>query len=548
MDMSQYKDLFIAEATEHVRSMNEHVVALEKNAGDTEKVDSLFRLAHSIKGMAASMGYDNMAQLAHKMEDLMERVRKGDASFSAGVADLLLEGIDLLNTMILGVEKGGTGGCDIRDIIGRIVGFAEVKEEKIGVRAEDMIPEISISVLGELQDAEEGAGKPEIRQERREPQQTVRVKTEVLDHLINVTGELITNKHRLLMIDRELGSAALTDAVAELAKLLRLLHGQVMKVRLMPFGAIADRFPRVVRDLAKKSGKEAIFEIEGKGIELDRGILEELSDPLIHLLRNAVDHGLETVAERCAAGKTAAGRITLTVRREKNQVVLVVSDDGRGMDPVKLIDSAIERKLVKPEDRLLISPRQAYMLTCIPGFSTASEVTDISGRGVGMDVVRSNVLALGGNLSIESEVGRGSRITVRLPLTVAIIQVLLVTCSSLIVGFPVMRIHRTLELNRGLITNRGKQKVFYLGNEAIPLLSLNRLLEVPFVRFSGDSIPVVVTEMRGRKVGLTVDSFAGQQEVFMKPLGRPLGKLQGVAGGAILGDGRVVMILDTVGL
>jgi two-component system chemotaxis sensor kinase CheA len=540
--------LFVAETTEHVRSMNEYVVALEINAGDREKMDSLFRLAHSVKGMAASMGYDDMAQLAHKMEDLMERVRKGEAAFTEEIADLLLEGVDLLNTMIRDVENGGAGGCDIQGIIGKIAGLAKIKEEKIGVRAEDMIPEVSVPVLGELHDVEEGAGKPEIRQERREPKQTIRVKTEVLDHLVNVTGELITNKHRLLMIDRELGSAGLTEAVEELSRLLRVLHTEVMKVRLMPFAAIADRFPRVVRDLAKKSGKEAIFEIEGKDIELDRGILEELSDPLIHLLRNAVDHGLETAAERCAAGKTGEGRIALTVRREKNQVVLTVTDDGRGMDPAKLIESAIERKLVKPEDRPLISPRQAFMLTCIPGFSTSNEVTDISGRGVGMDIVRSNVLSLGGSLSIESEVGRGSRITVRLPLTVAIIQVLLVTCSSLTVGFPVMRIHRTLELHRSLITNSGKQKVFYLDDEAIPLFSLNRLIGVPFVRFPGNNIPIVVAEMRGRKVGLTVDRFAGQQEVFMKPLGRPLGKLQGVAGGAILGDGRVVMILDTVGL
>jgi two-component system, chemotaxis family, sensor kinase CheA len=548
MDMSQYMDLFIAEATEHVRNMHEHIVSLEINSDDKEKVNSLFRLAHSIKGMAASMGYHDIAQLAHTMEDLLERIRKEEICFDALVADLLLEGADLLSTMLQDVETAGTSNSDIQDIVGRLAGFMPVNESELAEAVEVISPETSTPVQIKSQDLTEDSTKPELRYERRETRQTVRVKTEVLDHLVNVTGELITNKHRLVMIDRELGSAGLTEAVAELSKLLQVLHSEVMKVRLMPFAAIADRFPRMVRDLARKSSKEVVFTVEGTEIELDRGILEELSDPLVHLLRNAVDHGLETAAGRRAACKPAAGSIKLVVRREKGQVVLTIEDDGRGMDPEALIESAIERKLIKPEDRGGISPRQAFMLTCIPGFSTAKEVTDISGRGVGMDIVRSSILSLGGNLSIESELGKGSRITLRLPLTVAIIQVLLVTCASLIIGFPVMRIHRTLELDRSLISNRGRHKVFSLNNEVIPLFSLNRLLGVPFVRFTGPSIPVVITEMRGRKVGLTVDRFAGQQEVFIKPLGSPLGKLRGVAGGAILGDGKVVMILDTVGL
>jgi two-component system, chemotaxis family, sensor kinase CheA len=547
MDMSQYKDLFLSEATEHVRGMSEHIVALEINADDKEKIDSLFRFAHSIKGMAASMGYHDMAELAHKMEDLMERVRGGKISFAAGVADLLLEGVDILQSMLRDVERDEPGSYDIQGIVGRLAGFVEVKETGDDIPA----PESRVTaapVVGDVQDGTIDNGKSEVIHERREVRQTVRVKTELLDRLVTVTGELITNKHRLGMLERELGSPGLTESVTELSRLLQILHSEVMKVRLMPFAAIADRFPRVVRDLAKKSGKEVVFVVEGAEIELDRGILEQLTDPLIHLLRNAVDHGLETAGTRCAAGKPAAGKITLQVHREKDQVVLAIEDDGRGMDPVALIDSAIERKLVKPEDRDSISPRQAFMLTCIPGFSTAKQVTDISGRGVGMDIVRSSVLSLGGNLSIESEVGKGSMITVRLPLTVAIIHVLLVGCSSLTVGIPVMRIHRTLELDRQLIINHGRQKVFFLGDEEIPLISLNRLLGEPFVRFPGKCIPVVVTEMRGKKVGLTVDRFVGQQELFIKPFGRPLGKLRVVAGGAILGDGSVVMILDTLGL
>jgi len=544
MDMSQYKDLFISEAKEHVRSMNENIVSLEKNADDREKIDSLFRQAHSIKGMAASMGYDAIAQLAHSMEDLMERVRKKDISFSVGVADLLLEGADLLHVMLRDVEAGGQGYSDVRDLVARLAGFAEIKQSEKADESRGP----AASIYNKVQEVAEEPAPSEKRYERRETRQTVRVKTEVLDHLVNVTGELITNKYRLAVIDRELGSVRLTEAVAELSKLLQELHSEVMKVRLMPFAAIADRFPRVVRDLAKQNGKEVNFVIEGTEVELDRGILEELSDPLIHLLRNAVDHGLEAATERRAGGKPVTGRIALVVHREQDQVVLTITDDGKGMDPAVLIDSAIKRKLIKAEDRKMISPRQAFMLTCVPGFSTAKEITEISGRGVGMDVVRSSVLSLGGNLSIESELGKGSSMIIRLPLTVAIIQVLLVTCSSMIVGFPVMRIHRTMELDRSLIINCGKKKEFYLDGETIPLVSLNRILGVPFVRFAGKTIPVVVTEIRGKKVGLTVDRFCGQQEVFIKPLGRPLGKLRGQAGGAILGDGRAIIILDTAGL
>ena len=303
MDMSQYKDLFISEATEHVRSMNENIVSLEKNADDREKIDSLFRLAHSIKGMAASMGYDAIAQLAHSMEDLMERVRKKDISFSGGVADLLLESADLLNVMLRDVEAGGQGNSDVRDLVARLAGFEEAKQS--GEADESREP--ASGIRDEVQDVAEEPALSGKRYERRETRQTVRVKTEVLDHLVNVTGELITNKYRLAAIDRELGSVRLTEALAELAKLLHELHSEVMKVRLMPFAAIADRFPRVVRDLAKQKGKEVNFVIEGTEVELDRGILEELSDPLIHLLRNAVDHGLEAADGKAGSRKARNG-------------------------------------------------------------------------------------------------------------------------------------------------------------------------------------------------------------------------------------------------
>ncbi len=548
MDMSQYKDLFVAETREHLGGMNECLSVLEKNPADREKIASLFRFAHSVKGMGASMGYDDIAELAHAMEDLMDGVRRGDYAFGTAISGLLLEGIDRLSDMVVDVENDGTGSMDVSDLVGRLKGYMPGKEAD-GILPAAGSEDGSLSVVQEELNAEVGiTGEAEIRNGQVDSWKTVRVKTDVLDNLINITGELVTARHRLAIIGRESGSDELNEAVASLSKLLRELHGEVMKVRLMPFAALAERFPRMVRDLAKKSGKECTFDISGKEIEVDRGTLEDLADPLVHLLRNAIDHGLERPDERLAAGKPAGGKIILEARREKDQAVITVTDDGRGMDPARLIESAIERKLVREEEKDTITPQQAFMLTCIPGFSTARQVTDISGRGVGMDVVRSSVLSLGGSLSIDSEYGRGTRISVRVPHTVAIIQVLLVTCSSMTVGFPVARILRTVELKRDSILREGKRSIFYLDDDAIPLVSLNRLLGVPPTRVSGGYMPTVVTELREKKVGLVVDRFEGQHEVFLKPLGRPMGSLRCAAGAAILGDGRVIMILDTTGL
>ncbi|MRR33289.1 chemotaxis protein CheA [bacterium] len=548
MDMSQYKDLFISEVRGHLRGMNETIVALEAAPGDREGINTLFRMAHSIKGMAASMGYGAMTDLAHKMEDLMDQVRKGVFVFDAGSADLLLEGADLLTEMVRDVEAGGTGERDIQDLTGRLAGYIP---RSPGARppgeTEDETGEFSPTREGE-----EGTN-PALRldttlAEGADSFQTIRVRTEVLDTLINITGELITNKNTLTNISREMNAPILEGALVDLSRHLRELHDEVLKVRLMPFSAIADRLPRTVRDLAKKSGKEVTFRVTGKEIELDRGILEELSDPLIHILRNAIDHGLEHPADRLAAGKPVAGEISVEVRREKGRVTVTVADDGRGMDPARLVAAAVEKRLVRREEGALLDPRQALMLICLPGFSTAREVTDVSGRGVGMDAVRASLQSLGGSLDIESEPGRGSRFILSLPMTISIIQVLLVACGSMVVAFPVTKVLRTVDLKREAIISRGRRKMFLLGEEEIPLMSLHRLLGFRLHPLKCPSVPAVVVEMKGRLVGLVVDRFAGQQDVFVKPLGRPLNRMRGLSGAAILGDGHVVFILDPANL
>jgi len=546
MDMSQYKDLFISEVREHLAGMNKSIMDLESAAGDRDAIDTLFRMAHSIKGMAASMGYEGIAELAHKMEDLMDRVRKGTFAFAAGIADLLLEGTDLLTQMVDDVAAGGTGGGEYRELVHRLVDYTPVAATvPFEETAEETSPEEPAS---SPRKGPEETVSDELRRElrRREPDalQTVRVRTRVLDTLINITGELITSKNRLASISRKFAAANLDSAVGDLSRHIRELHDEVLKVRLMPFGAITERMPRMIRDLARKTGREAVLRIEGAEIELDRGILEELSDPLVHILRNAVDHGLEPPEDRIAAGKKPAGTITVEARKEKDRLLVTVTDDGRGMDPVRISTSAVEKGLISREEAARLSPRQALLLTCLPGFSTAREVTDTSGRGVGMDVVKTTLQSLGGNLAIESVPEGGSRFTLSLPLTISIIQILLVSCASLVVAFPVSKILRTIDIRRDDLIKRSGKNLFRLGDQEVPLVSLHRLLGLQFPPIRSSSIPAVMAEVRGRGIGLVVDRFIGQQDVFVKPLGRPLNRMKGISGSAILGDGQVICILD----
>ncbi len=545
MDMSQYRTLFLTESREHLRSLNDLIVDLEKDTANRETIDAIFRAAHSLKGMAASMEYSDITTLAHKMEDLMERVRKGSLSFDGGIADLLLEGADLLDAMLTDVENDIRERRNASDLVQRLTDYAPkpvaVVKHDLPTAKTETSPDSSSSPVAPDSPPRQ---HDDVQKLKGDVQQTVRVKSERLDHLANLTGELITNKYRLLSIGNGLDSDRLNDALAELTKLLRNLCDEVMQLRMMPFSAITDRFPRIIRDLAKKSGKEVAFTMEENSIELDRGIVENLADPLIHILRNSVDHGIESKAERLAAGKLAKGSIRLAVRRDKDQVIVSVTDDGRGMDPAALAAAAVKKGIIGHDEARRLSPRQALMLICMPGFSTAREITDISGRGVGMDAVRSAIQSLGGELLIAAEAGQGSQITLKLPLTIAIIHALIVECAQMKVAIPVTSIMRTVELSRDQIVTTGKKKTFTLGEESIPLVSLNRILRRPPVRFTDRFIPVFISEAKGRKVGFVTDRLLGQQELFVKPLGRPLGKLNGLSGGAILGDGEVVFILD----
>jgi len=537
MDMSQYRDLFVSESRNHLATFNELIVQLEDNVSDRAVIDEMFRHAHSLKGMAATMQYDAVATLAHRMEDLLGRVRSGDIAFCPPLADLLLEGSDFLSGMVSVIESGAGAPPDTAGLVERLETYTPDPSQTIPAPeppADDADPE---ALAGDSAPA-----KHQFRQS--DSFKSVRVKTETLDRLVNITGELITTRHRLMDRARRHAAQALDEPLHQLSALLRELRDEVFKARMLPFAVVAERFPRLVRDLARKQGKEVSLQVEGREIELDRGILEEITEPLVHILRNAVDHGLESPDARVAAGKPPAGVITITVARDKDHVDITVADDGRGMDPARLAQKAVEKRILTPAQAYNISRQAALMLVCAPGFSTAARVSEVSGRGVGMDVVRTAVHVLGGTLAIESEVGRGSRFILRLPITVSIIHVLLVECGELTLAFPVNTVSRTIELRRDDIFEESGRMVFALDGRHIPLKSLNRLLDQPLPRRTGQIVPAVVSEAGGVMAGLVTDRFLGQEEIFVKPLGIPLSRMKKLTGGTITGDGRIVFVVD----
>jgi len=610
MDMSKYRDLFLSESREHLGRMGQLAVALEQNPADRDGIDALFREAHSIKGMAASMGYERTAELAHHLEDGLDVFRKS-GSIPSDAIDRLLEGIDLLSALVDDID----GGNDEREIapfmsVAIVNGdppadgpaapadasaspppstpappasnesgsetfqvSVELAEEAVAPAARAMLIleilrgfgqiEASTPSVQELQQGlaakqlnfwlssttprdeigEQLKNMPDVakvafhqdrRQEQRseEESRTVRVRTNLLDRLINLTGELITNRYGLQGMARRQDWRGLRDGLDQLNRLVTDLHYHVLQVRMMPLESITANLPRIVRDLCRKSGKQVRLQIDGTELELDRAILEELADPLVHMVRNGVDHGIDQ-----------QGTISIRAWREKDLALIAIEDDGRGIDPEAIRRKLLDRGLLKQAQIDVLSERELLQWICQPGFSTRDTVTETSGRGVGMDVVKAALEGLGGLLEISSTPGRGTCFLLKVPLSVAIIKVLLVNCSGRQLAIPVTRVLRTLDIEAAAIQLSSGQQVIPLEGEALPLYRLSRLLDLPELPLA-DPAHLVVCESQGRKIGLLVDRMTGQREAFIKPLTSPLNRLPGVSGATVLGNGRIVFIID----
>ncbi len=605
MDIEKYRELYLTETAEHLQQMAELLVAVEADPEDQQGINSLFREAHSIKGMAATMGYDATARLAHHFEDGLDLCRE-QGQISSELIDQLLVGVDLLggllddirqqqperevDSLIAAMQNGTSAATDPAE--SNSVPADATDENPVSVRQLKLKLDESTASPGPrwlvllqalasfgqvlhsapseaeilqgntsrqlLVKFETGLEKDEIRQQLKNYRElaaidfpvdlptkstskaaagsSVRVSTDLLDHFINLTGELINNRYQLQSAAGEKNWSELNEGLGKLARLVKNLHHQVLQVRMMPLASVTDRLPRAVRDLCRSSGKQVDFIVDGAAIELDRAILEELTDPLTHMLRNAIDHGIET-----------SGKVLIKAWREQDQVLIQVADNGRGIDPQQVKQRALERKLLSPAQAVSSRDYDLLQLICQPGFSTRSEVTATSGRGVGMDVVKTAVEKLGGVLLIDSTLGEGTRITMKLPLSVAIIRVLMIECEQTLMALPITRVLQTLEISPQQLQTSGKQLVISHQGELLPLLSLRRMLKRPKGP-AKKSLALVVTELLGRKVGLVVDRLVGQREVFVQSLPAPFDRLPGNSGGTMLGDGRIMFVLDLASL
>jgi two-component system chemotaxis sensor kinase CheA len=399
----------------------------------------------------------------------------------------------------------------------------EERPKEEGSRVEDMLPS-----------GETGTVLP----------RSVRIGTDLLESFINIVGELIITKSRIQDQTKGLDITPLNESINRLESLIRELHTKVITVRMMPLESILSRMPRLVRNLARERNKEVQFVITGGDIELDRAILEELTDPLVHILRNAVDHGIEPPDERKKQNKNPAGSITLTAYRERDLVILDVSDDGRGIDPEKIREAAVTRGIMKKQEVSLLSDKDLLLLTFMPNLSTSKQVSDISGRGVGMDVVKTKVESLGGSVRLESEKGRGTKIILILPLTVAIIQALLIRAGGETFALPLSKTLKSAEITARAVQKSQNQRVVLIDEDMVPLFGLADLLGIANGRAEKEHISLVISEVRGKHIGLEVDEIIGSQEIFIKSLGHPLEKVQGFSGVTILGDGKPVLIID----
>lgn len=645
---SQYLQMFFDESVEYLQILNENVLMLEDNPDDEEIINAVFRAAHSLKGMAATMNFSKLTNLTHKIENILDKVRNKELHITEDIIDLLFAGIDYIKTLVDDLKKSGEEVTDISGYLEKLTRYLdgsyqsndnnkdrgsqnsfkltekEKKQISLKLQETDSVYQIKV-VLKEdcllknvrgymiLKKAQElgflvksnppkdtiededfgfeiylilvsSLNKEKIREELSnivdveeveclnldfekkaakdeenektvnrskknlsnfEVSPTVRVDIKKLDNLMNMVGELLINKTRLEGL--KISSEIYQDIIQQLDRVTMELHHIVMQIRMVPIGGIFNRFPRMVRDLAKELGKEVDLRIEGAETELDRSIIDELADPLIHILRNAVDHGIELPGEREKKGKNRTGTILLKAYQKGSEIIIEVEDDGAGINVDQLAAKAVEKGLTTHEEIESMDDREKLFFIFHPGLSTSDEVTDISGRGVGMDVVKRIVESLDGQVFIESEKDIGTRFTISLPLTLAITQALMVKVNQEIFAIPLGAISETLMINPDDIRQVRGQDVIVLRDSTIPIVEGARQLnlEVEYSNFKKKAeIPVVIINSGERQVGLIVDELLNQQEIVIKSLGNYLVNIKNISGATIVGDGDVALILD----
>jgi two-component system, chemotaxis family, sensor kinase CheA len=561
MDLAKYAALFQSESREQLSTMNEELLALERAPTASEPVSAVFRAVHTMKGMSATMGYATVTALAHELESLLDRVRHADVEVDRAVTDALFAAVDALERAVETEVAGGSAEEAAAPALARLRdlslsrGRAEpplslsTQEFAIPTTTQEFAIPTSTQEFRVPTSTQEFAIPSAPRAATPRGPRTVRVELRRLDGLTNLAGELLVARGRLTDVAHEIASPALDEALAQTSRLISDLHDQIMSSRMVPVGQVFDRFPRLVRDAAKSLGKEIELALEGRDIELDRSMLDEIGEPIVHLLRNAADHGIEQPEVRERAGKPRAGQLTLTVTRERQMVTMRVEDDGRGINRDRVLERARAEGLVDATVESL-SDEDLVRIIARPGFSTAASVTDLSGRGVGIDVVLTRVRALGGSVEISSEVGTGTSVTLRLPVTLAIVRALFARVDGEMYAVPMTHVRETVELRQSARRHVQGREVMLLRDEVVPLLHFREIVGLPeasLVSVDG-STQVIVIECDGRRTGLVVDEFAGEQDIVVKGFDGVRDGLALFSGATILADGAPALIVDVSSL
>ena len=539
---------FILESGEHLANIETQVLMLERDPCDAEALNAVFRGFHTIKGLAGFLELWNVQKAAHETETVLDRARNGELTLTPPAIDAILSSADYLRRWLRHLETPASHGPPIEGeeaLLGRIRGLcAAPPETETGdpgpSREEEPAPQPA-----ERPEASEPAPGGEPAEGRRGSAGAVKVDTAKLDLLVEMAGEMVIAES-LVRQDPELPalrSARLQRNMAQLTRITQELQRTAMAMRLVPVGPLFRRMARLVRDLSRQFGKRVEMVTAGDEIELDRTIVEELADPLMHMVRNALDHGLETPRERRAAGKKETGRVTLTAQHRAGQVLIEIADDGRGLDRERIAAKAVERKLIASAEGL--ADNEIFNLVFEPGFSTAVQVTNVSGRGVGMDVVRRHIDKLRGRIEIRSAPGQGSTFTLKLPLTLAIIDGLVVRVGAERYIVPLFAVREMLRPKQDTIwTVKQRAEMSLVRGALLPVLRLYQRFQVTPATTDPRESVLIVGEVEGGRFCLLVDELIGKQEVVIKSLGETFKNVAGIAGGAILGDGRVGLILD----
>lgn len=640
-DLTQFYQVFFEEAGESLAGMEQLLLAIDPDAPDDEALNAIFRCAHSIKGGAATFGFENLVSLTHAMESLLDRLRRHETTLHARMVDVLLSCGDALRAMLAQHQGTGEGPGDVQALVDAVRAldgksapapqaaaqaggasaapgtrslevlagpladtaladdlltlFAEVDGLGVLERREPLPAQDPATVrfqltttMGdpELLDlccfhvpreqlqiapwpdsgwfesesqavpvpAPAAAPVPPVAAAERIPapasETTIRVAVEKVDQLINLMGELVITRAVLAQRAEQLDLAThqhLMSGLADLERTTRHLQDAVMSIRMIPMAVVFNRFPRMLRDLAGRLGKQVELRTEGEATELDKGLIEKITDPLTHLIRNALDHGIEMPDERVARGKSPQGRITLSAQHSGGSILIEVRDDGRGLDRARILGKARRNGMVLPDN---ISDQDVWQLIFAPGFSTAEVVTDVSGRGVGMDVVKRNILALGGSVALDSTQGAGMRVQVRLPLTLAIMDGMTVGVSDEIYVLPLTCVVESFQASTAVVrTLAGTRQVVKVREDWLPVVELAEVCAVDRCAIRPELPPImVVVASEGRRVALLVDELVGQQQVVVKNLEANYRKVQNISGATIMGDGRVALILDVSAL